>query len=315
MDKGGWTVVHNKNVRRTNNGGSYWNARRGKEVIGNEEVSNFFITNFNEDLSARDLFENFKDYGLVMEVAIPAKRNKQGMRYGFVRFRKVENERDMAIKLDNIFIRGRKLYANIPRFNRDKRLAAKDHRSGVDTKRTATGINKGEEQRKGLKGNYLPRTENSYANVVRGRVVEGQGRKHMLQGKVKDKDKDTIGWCDKVKLPRFAHLQFNMKEDEMKRFEKAFVGVVEKAGMTYNIQKALHTEGYFNIKATPLGANLCLLEEQEEGEIKTMIEEDRVWIEQWFSDIHPWSPQDVDNERVTWMRCYGLPCHAWNPKV
>lgn len=86
-------------------------------------------------------------------------------------------------------------------------------------------------------------------------------------------------------------------------------------GSTYNIQQALHAEGYFNIKSRPMGANLCLLEEQEEGDIKTMIEEDREWIERWFIDIHPWSPKDVDNERVAWMRCYGLPCHAWNPKV
>lgn len=72
----------------------------------------------------------------------------------------------------------------------------------------------------------------------------------------------------------------------MVRFEKAFVGVVETGGMTYNVQESLNIEGYFTIKATPLGANLSLLEEQEFGEIKALIEENKEWANKWFSDIH-----------------------------
>lgn len=80
-----------------------------------------------------------------------------------------------------------------------------------------------------------------------------------------------------------------------------------------NIQhtRAFHAEGYFRIKATPMGANLCLLEELEVGEIETLIRGASDWIGKWFLDIHPRTPKDVDNERLTWMRCYVLPCHAW----
>lgn len=154
----------------------------------------------------------------------------------------------------------------------------------------------------------------TYANPLKGRRWEGPRTRTNSEQKEYD-EKNNIGWCVKTKLPRFAHLQFNIEEEDMKIFERAFVGVAEKAGSTYNIQHALRVEGYFNIKATPLGANLCFLEEQEEGEIKCMIEEDKEWIASWFSEIRPWSPKDVDNERVTWMRCYGLPCHAWNSKM
>lgn len=276
-----------------------------------EKVSNFFITEFPENLSAKDLFETFKEYGLVLEVAIPPKRNKKGRRYGLLRFRKVDNERELTIKLDNIFIRGRKLYANIPRFNRDGRDYVNDYKVGVDTKRTTEGTYKGEDYRRDMKeNNNSRRVETSYVNVVKGRVMEGQGKRN----KVPEKETNIIGWCGKDKSPRFAHLQINMEEDEMKRFEKTYVWVVETAGITYNIKNALHTKGYFKIKATPMGANFCLLEEQEDGELKVMIEEDKEWVEHWFSKIHPWSPQDVDNERVTKMRCYGLPCHVGTRK-
>lgn len=32
--------------------------------------------------------------------------------------------------------------------------------------------------------------------------------------------------------PMFAHLQFDIKEEKLERFRKAFVGVVEDPGMT-----------------------------------------------------------------------------------
>ncbi|MCI15128.1 DUF4283 domain protein, partial [Trifolium medium] len=36
------------------------------------------------------------------------------------------------------------------------------------------------------------------------------------------------------------------------------------------------------------------------------------WLEQWFRDIRLWNPKEVDNERIVWLRAYGIPVHAWN---
>lgn len=55
-----------------------------------------------------------------------------------------------------------------------------------------------------------------------------------------------------------------MKEEDLVRFHKAFVGVVETPGDTYNMQERFANEGYFRVKVNPIGANLCLLEESEE---------------------------------------------------
>lgn len=134
-----------------------------------------------------------------------------------------------------------------------------------------------------------------YGNDIR--FMEGQGKNIKAQ----EKERNILGWCGREKMSRFSHLQINIEEAEMSRFEKAYLGVMETAGMTLNIQEAFHAEGYFKAKVTPLEANLCLLEEQDEGEIKDLIEEAKDWVGQWFSDIHCWSPKDVDNERLTWM--------------
>lgn len=45
----------------------------------------------------------------------------------------------------------------------------------------------------------------------------------------------------------------------LKRFRKAYIGMVWNSGMTYNIKEALCMKGYFSFITTSLGANLCLL--------------------------------------------------------
>ncbi|CAK8566082.1 unnamed protein product [Lathyrus sativus] len=60
----------------------------------------------------------FNKFGIVMGVFIPARRDKRGKQNNFVRFKKVQDERLMANKLDSIHIKGRKIFANIYRFNR-----------------------------------------------------------------------------------------------------------------------------------------------------------------------------------------------------
>lgn len=167
MASGGWTLVRNNNHRRGTKRGSHWAARRGKEAQMDEEVSNFFFIELLKELCAKDLFEIFKGYGLVLEVEIPPKRDNKGRRYNFVRFRKVNNERELAIKLDNIFIRGSKLYANIPRFNRVRRDYVEVDQVGVDVKGVAEVTYKGDGYREDGKNSKAGRGETSYVNVVK----------------------------------------------------------------------------------------------------------------------------------------------------
>lgn len=62
-----------------------------------------------------------------------------------------------------------------------------------------------------------------------------------------------------------TQLVFNRGLEDLNRFDKALVGVVVIPGSSYCIQDSLYGEGYFNVIASPLGANMCLLEEKEEG--------------------------------------------------
>ena len=80
-----------------------------------------------------------------------------------------------------------------------------------------------------------------------------------------------------------------MEENHLERFKKAYAGKVLTLGITYNIQDICRTQGYFGIKVMPMGANFYLLEEQEKGELKALIEDAKDWLAQWFEEINEWS--------------------------
>lgn len=134
--------------------------------------------------------------------------------------------------------------------------------------------------------------------------------KYQAPGAVNGRRTYAQASCANKQKPLFTHMEFNWDLNDLDRLDKAYMGIVENPGMTYNIQNSFHLKGYFNIKATPLGANLCLLEENEYGELEFLVSEEKDWLGQWFSEIRKWSPKDVDNERLTWLRSYGIPCHA-----
>jgi hypothetical protein len=46
--------------------------------------------------------------------------------------------------------------------------------------------------------------------------------------------------------------------------------------------------------------------------VQALRDDAKGWMEQWFKDIRPWSPKEIDITRVAWLRVYGIPPHTWN---
>lgn len=57
--------------------------------------------------------------------------------------------------------------------------------------------------------------------------------------------------------------------------------------MSYNMQEFFNIKEYFSIQITPLGANLCLLEDWVEGKIQALVKEGGHWLSQWFKEVLP----------------------------
>lgn len=92
-------------------------ARVEEGKPGRRRYSSFF-TKFLEYFGAKEMYEEFQHLYYIYEVVIPSKRYIIEMRYGFVKLFNVRDEDLLAIKLDNIFIGNRNIFANLPRFRR-----------------------------------------------------------------------------------------------------------------------------------------------------------------------------------------------------
>ncbi|CAK8537436.1 unnamed protein product [Lathyrus sativus] len=86
-----WEELKSRNRRQHDDRGSVWVDRSGKANREDEAISSFLFTNYLKDFGAKELFETFKEYGLVHEVYILRKKAKRGKRYGFVLFRKAKD--------------------------------------------------------------------------------------------------------------------------------------------------------------------------------------------------------------------------------
>jgi RNA recognition motif-containing protein len=63
-----------------------------------------------------ELWSAFAHFGRVGDVYIPKKLDKQGRKFGFVKYREVRDARELLVRLEDIWIRTFKLRVNLSRF-------------------------------------------------------------------------------------------------------------------------------------------------------------------------------------------------------
>lgn len=109
-------------------------------------------------------------------------------------------------------------------------------------------------------------------------------------------------------------MSFITLEEETNWLNGCFVGFIHDHINAFLLQEKFFSEGIRTIKVTPMGGNLVLLKGSDMGEIPAIIEALSDIVQRWFSDIRPWSPSYVGSSRLTWIKCLGVPLHAWNEK-
>jgi len=79
----------------------------------------FYFSNLPDYTKKTELCKVFDACGKVKDVFIPSKRNKEGKRFGFVRFFDEGSSEGLLLKLQQIQVHSAKLKVNLSRFERD----------------------------------------------------------------------------------------------------------------------------------------------------------------------------------------------------
>ncbi|GKV49694.1 hypothetical protein SLEP1_g56430 [Rubroshorea leprosula] len=81
------------------------------------QATPLYFTNFPDDWSYGDMWRTFAKYGRVYDIYSPTKKDKNGKRFGFVRFLEVKNEAELEHQLGQIRIGVQKLRVNRPKYS------------------------------------------------------------------------------------------------------------------------------------------------------------------------------------------------------
>nr|GEY77412.1 RNA-directed DNA polymerase, eukaryota, reverse transcriptase zinc-binding domain protein [Tanacetum cinerariifolium] len=91
---------------------------RSKEDEVSKVSTSFFVSNFPDQFTAKELWNACRQYGNVVDAFIPNRRSKAGKRFGFVRFIKFFDVYRLVNNLCTIWIGRYKLHTNVARFQR-----------------------------------------------------------------------------------------------------------------------------------------------------------------------------------------------------
>ncbi|MCI06753.1 RNA recognition motif, partial [Trifolium medium] len=252
-----------------------------------DQVStSFFFTNFPEDVKVVDLWPRFAHFGRVGEVYIPNKVDKQGHRFGFVKFRDVSDATDLLRRISNIWVDSFKLRVNLAKFRKNTTPTAKV------AQRVVPVSNQSHVQ-----------ADRSFRKALVEEVSEGcrSGRNTQVASDVPipvDQSGSEVVW------------EVEVEDEVLNKLGGAYVGylVVDKEAIV--LQNQFRMEGFQHLQVCSLGFMKVLLWSDKVGEVKEVAETVGWWCS-LFEKLVRWSPSLVSNQRVTWLRCYGVPVHAW----
>jgi hypothetical protein len=249
--------------------------RKGFVHRREKDILSYFFTNFSGEVTVMDLWEEFGRFGRVGEVYIPKKLDKQGRRFGFVKFR-VRDAGELLARLEDIWLGSFKLRVNISRF--------------------AKGDIRREKEEPVLEGN---------STVVR-RPEVGKSFKEAVVV-VADKNVTQPGLVQGV---RDVAWEVEVEPEMMAKLQGGVVGILAEHHDYHIIQNNFIMDGYSNLQVIPLGFMKVLLLSSVTREVEELVGSVG-WWSTVFDKFEVWSPEVTSNQRTTWLRCYGIPLHAW----
>ncbi|GJW01024.1 RNA-directed DNA polymerase, eukaryota [Tanacetum coccineum] len=253
-------------------------SKRTKEDDVLKISTSVFVTNFPEQVSAKDLWNACKQYGHVVDAFIPNKRSKAGKRFGFVRFIKVFDVERLVGNLCTVWIGRHRIHANAARFHRPKGSTS-SHQPAMKGKIRDSSIGN-------TKDNGHRDDVSSYANVV----------KNQSQGNGENDSKPVLVLDDSC---------VNTQD-----YSCCLNGKVKEVGVLENLKVALGNEGFTDIDLRYMGGLWVMIAfDSVEAKEKFLLS---TGVCSWFSQLIQASSEFITDERVTMVEIEGIPLKVWN---
>jgi hypothetical protein len=249
----------------------------------NKETTSFFFTNYPADTQVVELWRLFAKFGRVGEVYIPKKLNKQGQRFGFVKFKEVTNVVELSKTLGDIWIGTYHLRINLARFGRNKQ------------KSPSTTPQEPKQPRGGKAAKV--QSDKSFKSVVVGET-----------------SKSVSEVPNEEEPPAIPILDVEVEDEFLQTLIGSYVGLMKKGVEIRALQMKFNMAGLQAVQVAAMGGGLVLFYRGSQVPVGSPVNS-ITWWGDLLEDIRAWTPNLVCSRRKLWVRLYGIPLHAWGIKT
>ncbi|KAL4573741.1 hypothetical protein LXL04_020558 [Taraxacum kok-saghyz] len=250
---------------------------RGSQHDAVERMSiSFYITNLPKDIKTNELWNRCAAFGTVVDVYIAQKLSKMGRRFGFVRFIKVHNSKDLESPLCDMWFGNYHVFASIARFPKKDNVIIKHDPPHKPIAKETQGGNK---------------VNRSYAKVVNGEKIVNSAPEKVIRSVM-------IGGRELTGLTEVQSIT---------------LAEVREPTSIPNLVNLCKEEGFDNIKIRYVGGLWVWVACDSQKGCKQFM--NNVGIQSIFSNIKPLQKDFVIQDRLIWLEISALPMCVWNPCV
>jgi hypothetical protein len=206
-------------------------------------------------------------------IYIPKKVDKQGRRFGFVKFRDVKDAMELLRSISDIWIGSFKLRVNRSKFRKNQQLSVDAPQPVVLRKESK-----------------LIQNDKTFKGAL---VDAGRREGGLVTSTEEPRPRQQVVW------------EVEVEEEVLARLGGAYVGYLVENKEAALIQNQLWMGGFQNLNICSMGFMKILISSDKVGEVKEVVESVGWWCS-LFERVFLWSPGLVSNQRVVWLRCYGV---------
>ncbi|GKV02337.1 hypothetical protein SLEP1_g14790 [Rubroshorea leprosula] len=214
----------------------------------------FFFTNFLDDWSYSEMWRTFGKFGRVYAIFSPQRRNRNGMRFGFVRFLDVQNLWAMENQLDKIRIGGHKIWINLAKYpveeTEPKKISRFLNSNSVVQGKTYADVVRGQKGKNPWRFEEQP-VEERPVYVHKEGSSRGTNRTHQQptcaseEGRNKGTNisiQQRQTWRKKNRGEEWSGIEFKIKEEDYEWLRGCYVGTACSLESIPNLQEKLYME-------------------------------------------------------------------------
>ena len=265
----------------------------------NKDITSFYFSHFPDFVNETYLWNLFQEWGKVWEVFIPNAKNKQGQRYGFVRFKGVEDEGRLERQLDNkIYIEGKKLFVNKPKFQRGGKREAE---------------RKGGEVARGWKDSMNPtvptqaRPNSTTLNNMKSYAEVVRHDHKMIDKEIK------MSWMGKYE-PEAEVVSVDIQTTKNKTtwLDHTWVGHLKNRGMFEKAVDEVQEVVGMDVKVSYWGDDLVILQDMDEAKAEKLNLREHSKGDTTIYSIQKWTQGMTPEFRLAWIHIWGVPLEIWD---